>query len=283
MKKTLVLFLSLLFVISAFAVGFQDVKEDHWAYDYVMNLVNKGVIPTDQNTFNGSQALTRSDASIWLTRAIMYLENSPMIAKAEDIERMETTLKALTKKVSEDPASMQALEDYKARSTRAILKLKYDVFAQIDEIGKDINATNKRIDALEDSLAADQDLMSDLRNTYPDVKKAAYRAKNTSDSLSQDLLFLMGDIDKLRNELGDLKAAPRLDTDQMMVLDSIMSTYPNMAKKVAVNTDNIEILNQEVEAANMRIDELEASSGNTFLWIVAVAGLAAGVAGIFLP
>jgi chromosome segregation ATPase len=196
---------------------------------------------------------------------------------------METTLKALTKKVSEDPASMQALEDYKARSTRAILKLKYDVFAQIDEIGKDINATNKRIDALEDSLAADQDLMSDLRNTYPDVKKAAYRAKNTSDSLSQDLLFLMGDIDKLRNELGDLKAAPRLDTDQMMVLDSIMSTYPNMAKKVAVNTDNIEILNQEVEAANMRIDELEASSGNTFLWIVAVAGLAAGVAGIFLP
>jgi len=33
----------------------------------------------------------------------------------------------------------------------------------------------------------------------------------------------------------------------------------------------------------MRIDELEASSGNTFLWIVAVAGLAAGVAGIFLP
>jgi uncharacterized protein YhaN len=283
MKKTLVLFLSLLFVISAFAVGFQDVKEDHWAYDYVMNLVNKGVIPTDQNTFNGSQALTRSDASIWLTRAIMYLENSPMIAKAEDIERMETTLKALTKKVSEDPASMQALEDYKARSTRAILKLKYDVFAQIDEIGKDINATNKRIDALEDSLAADQDLMSDLRNTYPDVKKAAYRAKNTSDSLSQDLLFLMGDIDKLRNELGDLKAAPRLDTDQMMVLDSIMSTYPNMAKKVAVNTDNIEILNQEVEAANMRIDELEASSGNTLLWVVAIAGLGAGIAGIFLP
>lgn len=282
MKKTLVLFLSLLFVISAFAVGFQDVKEDHWAYDYVMNLVNKGVIPTDQNTFNGSQALTRSDASIWLTRAIMYLENSPMIAKAEDIERMETTLKALTKKLSEDPASKQALEDFKARSTRAILKLKYDVFAQIDEIGKDINATNERIDALEASMADDEGLMSDLRNTYPDVKRAAYRAKNATDSLSQDLLLLMGDMDTLRSEVATLKETS-LSKDEIMVLDSIMSTYPNMAKKVAVNTDNIEILNQGVEAANMRIDELEASSGNVFLWIVAVAGLAAGVAGIFLP
>lgn len=283
MKKTLVLFLSLLFVVSAFTAGFEDVKEDHWAYDYVMNLVNKGVIPTDQNTFNGSQALTRSDASIWLTRAIMYLENSPMIAKAEDIERMETTVKALTKKVAEDPASMEALEDFKARSTRAILKLKYDVFAQIDEIGKDINATNERIDGIEAAMAADEELMADIRNSYPDVKRAAYRAKNSTDSLSQDLLFLMGDIDSLRNEIGDLKAAPQLNTDQMMVLDSIMSTYPGMAKKVAVNTDNIDVLNQEVEAANMRIDELEASSGNTLLWVVAIAGLGAGIAGIFLP
>lgn len=282
MKKTLVLFLSLIFVVSAFTAGFEDVNEDHWAYDYVMNLVNKGVIPTDQDTFNGSQALTRSDASVWLTRAIMYLENSPMIAKAEDIERMETALNALTKKVSEDPASMEALEDFKARSTRAILKLKYDVFAQIDEIGKDINATNERIDALEAAMAADEELMADIRNTYPEIKRAAYRAKNSTDSLSQDLLFLMSDIDSLRKEISVLEESA-LTSDEMLVLDSIMSTYSNTVKKVAINTDNIDILNQEVEAANIRIDELEASSNNTFLWIVAVAGLAAGVAGIFLP
>jgi len=282
MKKTFVLFLSLLFVIAAFAAGFEDVKQDHWAYDYVMNLVNKGVVPTDQNTFNGSEALTRSEASIWLTRAIMYLENSPMIAKAEDIERMETTVKALSKKVSEDPASMEALEDFKARSTRAILKLKYDVFAQIDDLGKDIDATNTRIDALEASMAADEELMSDIRNSYPDVKRAAYRAKNSSDALSQDLFLLMDDIYALRQDVNDLTAAPQLTTDQMMVIDSIMSTYPDMAKKVRVNTDNIDVLNQELAAANTRIEELE-SGNNTFLWIVAIAGLGAGIAGIFLP
>lgn len=283
MKKTLVLFLSLLFVVAAFSAGFTDVKQDHWAYDYVMNLVNKGVIPTDQPTFNGSEALTRSDASVWITRAIMYLENSPMIAKAEDISRMETALGALSKKVSSLPDTSAALEDYKARSTRAILKLKYDVFAQIDELGKDIKSTNDRIDSLENSIDANSDLMADLNASYGDVKRAAFRAKNSTDSLSQDLLFLMGDIDTLRNEIGDLKAAPQLNTDQMMVLDSIMSTYPGMAKKVAVNTDNIDVLNQEVEAANSRIDALEASSGNTLLWVVAIAGLGAGIAGIFLP
>lgn len=281
MKKTLVLFLSLLFVVAAFSAGFEDVKQDHWAYDYVMNLVNKGVIPTDQDTFNGSEALTRSDASIWLTRAIMYLENSPMIAKAEDIARMETTLKALSKRINENPASMEALEDFKARSTRAILKLKYDVFAQIDDLGKEINATNTRIDALEAAMAADEELMSDIRNSYPDVKRAAYRAKNSTDALSQDLFLLMDDIDSVRSDVRELKSS-QLSSDEMMLLDSMIETYPKTVKKVSVNTNDIDVLNQELAAANTRIDELE-SGNNTFLWIVAVAGLGAGIAGIFLP
>ncbi|MGM0641203.1 MAG: S-layer homology domain-containing protein [Thermotogota bacterium] len=281
MKKTLVLFLSLLFVVAAFAAGFEDVKQDHWAYDYVMNLVNKGVVPTDQDNFNGSEALMRSEASVWLTRAIMYLENSPMIAKAEDIERMETTLKALSKRVNEDPASLEELEEFKSRSTRAILKLKYDVFAQIDDLGKDINATNTRIDALEAAMAADEELMSDIRNSYPDVKRSAYRAKNSADAISQDLFLLMDDIDSIRSDVRELKSS-QLSSDQMMLLESMIETYPKTVKKVAVNTDDIDVLNQEIAAANTRIDELEGGS-NAFLWIVAIAGLGAGIAGIFLP
>jgi len=282
MKKTLVLFLSLLFVVAAFSAGFTDVQQDHWAYDYVMNLVNKGVIPTDQPTFNGSEALTRSDASVWITRAIMYLENSPMIAKAEDISRMETALGALSKKVSSLPDTSAALEDYKARSTRAILKLKYDVFAQIDELGKDIKSTNDRIDSLENSIDANSDLMADLNASYGDVKRAAFRAKNTTDALSEDLLMLMGDIDSVKSDVKDLKAA-QLSSDKMMLLDSMIDTYPTTVKKVAVNKDNIDVLNQQMETANARMDKLESGSNNTVLWIVAVAGLAAGVAGIFLP
>jgi S-layer homology domain. len=97
-KKGLVFLTLIVFVVSAFSLGFTDVGLDNWAYDYVMKLVEKGVIPVDQPTFKGYEPLTRSDAAVWMSRLITYLENSPEIAKTKDLEYLESKVTDLSKK-----------------------------------------------------------------------------------------------------------------------------------------------------------------------------------------
>jgi chromosome segregation ATPase len=317
MKKTLALFAVMVFVVSAFSLGFTDVGEDHWAYDYVMKLVEKGVIPVDEPTFRGYEPLTRSDAAVWMSRLVTYLENSPEIAKTSDLAYLE---------------------------------------AKVGELSKKVNNVESQFNSLNEQLQAD-DLLSDLQATYQDVKKTAYRAKNIGDALETDLLAVSQDVAGLKATVSQLevtveetkslaeqnqmfvKALPSLsqkvasneeriasleefkttmakqhlnlkyDTyDKIDELSSRVSTseeqmaslsqdlaevrtiaelnqmyvkaLPDLAKKAASNEAKITELSQQIEAQNA---EIEKAQDKTMLWLVAGLGVILGAVGIFMP
>ncbi len=125
MKKVLAVAVTLIMVLSVFSTGFRDVREDHWAYDYISNLTSKGIIQVEEPNFKGFDALTRADAAVWMTRLVMYLENSPMIAKTPELDKISNRVKALE-------TDLKDYNDFKARITRHLLMLKYDTFAEID-------------------------------------------------------------------------------------------------------------------------------------------------------
>jgi chromosome segregation ATPase len=317
MKKTLALFAVMVFVVSAFSLGFTDVGEDHWAYDYVMKLVEKGVIPVDEPTFRGYEPLTRSDAAVWMSRLVTYLENSPEIAKTSDLAYLEV---------------------------------------KVDDLSKKVNSVESQFNSLNEQLQAN-DLLSDLQATYQDVKKTAYRAKNIGDALETDLLAVSQDVAGLKATVSQLevtveetkslaeqnqmfvKALPSLsqkvasneeriasleefkttmakqhlnlkyDTyDKIDELSSRVSTneeqiaslsqdlaevrtiaelnqmyvkaLPDLAKKAASNEAKITELSQQVEAQNA---EIEKAQDKTMLWLVAGLGVVLGAVGIFMP
>ncbi len=317
MKKTLALFAVMVFVVSAFSLGFTDVGEDHWAYDYVTKLVEKGVIPVDEPTFRGYEPLTRSDAAVWMSRLVTYLENSPEIAKTSDLAYLEV---------------------------------------KVDDLSKKVNSVESQFNSLNEQLQAN-DLLSDLQATYQDVKKTAYRAKNIGDALETDLLAVSQDVAGLKATVSQLevtveetkslaeqnqmfvKALPSLsqkvasneeriasleefkttmakqhlnlkyDTyDKIDELSSRVSTneeqiaslsqdlaevrtiaelnqmyvkaLPDLAKKAASNEAKITELSQQVEAQNA---EIEKAQDKTMLWLVAGLGVVLGAVGIFMP
>jgi chromosome segregation ATPase len=317
MKKTLAFFVVMVFVVSAFSLGFTDVGEDHWAYDYVMKLVEKGVIPVDESTFRGYEPLTRADAAVWMSRLVTYLENSPEIAKTSDLAYLE---------------------------------------AKVGDLSKKVNNVESQFNSLNEQLQAD-DLLSDLQATYQDVKKTAYRAKNIGDALETDLLAVSQDVAGLKATVSQLeatvegtkslaeqnqmfvKALPTLsqkvasneeriasleefkttmakqhlnlkyDTyDKIDGLSSRVSTneeqiaslsqdltdvktlaelnqmyvkaLPDLSKKAASNEAKITELSQQVEAQNA---EIAKAQDKTMLWLVAGLGVVLGAVGIFLP
>jgi len=304
-------------VVSAFSLGFTDVGEDHWAYDYVMKLVEKGVIPVDEPTFRGYEPLTRADAAVWMSRLVTYLENSPEIAKTSDLAYLE---------------------------------------AKVGDLSKKVNNVESQFNSLNEQLQAD-DLLSDLQATYQDVKKTAYRAKNIGDALETDLLAVSRDVSGLKATVSQLeatveetkslaeqnqmfvKALPTLsqkvasNQEQIVSLEEFKTsmakqhlnlkydTYdkideltnrastneeqiaslsqdladvktiaeqnqmfvkalPDLSKKAASNEAKITELSQQVEAQNA---EIAKAQDKTMLWLVAGLGVILGAVGIFMP
>lgn len=84
---------------------FTDVSPDHWAYADLMYLVERGIItglPGGQ--YRGAEPLDRYSAAALIARAIRYMQHSPEIVTAQDLN----VLKDLIFKMSDNLSTLQA-------------------------------------------------------------------------------------------------------------------------------------------------------------------------------
>lgn len=87
---------------------FSDVPRDHWAYDDLSYLVDRGIITgLPGGSYKGDQPLDRYSAAALIARAIKYLQNNPESVTPQDLD----ILKDLIFKVSDNLSSLQAQMD----------------------------------------------------------------------------------------------------------------------------------------------------------------------------
>ena len=111
---------------------FTDVPKNHWAYDDLKYLSDRGIITgLPGGKFNGDQALTRYSAAAMIARALKYMQNNPESVTPKDLD----TLKDLIFKVSDNLSTLQkqvnslsgtnasALESRVSQNAQAISKL----------------------------------------------------------------------------------------------------------------------------------------------------------------
>ncbi len=87
---------------------FSDVSKDHWAYDDIKYLADRGIItglPGGQ--YQGQQALDRYSAAALISRAVKYLQNNPESVTLQDLD----VLKDLIFKISDNMATLQGQVD----------------------------------------------------------------------------------------------------------------------------------------------------------------------------
>ena len=200
------MFLTLLvFVVSAFSLGFTDVGLDNWAYDYVMKLVEKGVIPVDQPTFKGYEPLTRSDAAVWMSRLITYLENSPEIAKTKDLEYLESKVTDLSKKMSALESSLLTVEQ--ADATAVVSQDVEQLQAKVSQLESSLKTLNKTVE--QDSMIV-KGLPVLSRKVY-DLEEKVNSLEEFQSTMTRNHLNLKYEtydkIDNLSNQVSDLETS----------------------------------------------------------------------------
>lgn len=251
MKKGLVFLTLLVFVVSAFSLGFTDVGLDNWAYDYVMKLVEKGVIPVDQPTFKGYEPLTRSDAAVWMSRLITYLENSPEIAKTKDLEYLESKVTDLSKKMSALESSLLTVEQ--ADATAVVSQDVEQLQAKVSQLESSLKTLNKTVE--QDSMIV-KGLPVLSRKVY-DLEEKVNSLEEFQSTMTRNHLNLKYEtydkIDNLSNQVSDLETS----------FEDFKTTMTKNFLNLKYDTyDKIDNLSNQVSAHDEKLATLESEVAN---------------------
>jgi len=127
---------------------FTDVPKDHWAYEDLVYLADRGIITgLPGGTFNGTDPLTRYDAAVLVARAVKYLEQGTSTTGGvtqKDLDALTARVAALEK--GGTPTSSAALLDTRLTQTEkdvAALKTQVQTLSQSDttQLAGRVNAT----------------------------------------------------------------------------------------------------------------------------------------------
>lgn len=315
MKKGLVFLTLLVFVVSAFSLGFTDVGLDNWAYDYVMKLVEKGVIPVDQPTFKGYEPLTRSDAAVWMSRLITYLENSPEIAKTKDLEYLESKVTDLSKKMSALESSLLTVEQ--ADATAVVSQDVAQLQAKVSQLESSLKTLNKTVEQdsmivkglpvlsrkvydLEEKVNSLEEFQSTMTRNHLNLKYETYdKIDNLSNQVSdletsfedfkttmtKNFLNLKYDtydkIDNLSNQVSahdDKIASLETEVADVKALAEQNAMFVKVLPNLSMKVSNNEAKIEELSRElEVQKEEIEKAQDHRLLWLTAVTGVGLGI------
>ncbi len=320
MKKGLVFLTLLVFVVSAFSLGFTDVGLDNWAYDYVMKLVEKGVIPVEQPTFKGYEPLTRSDAAVWMSRLITYLENSPEIAKTKDLEYLESKVTDLSKKMSALESSLLTVEQ--ADATAVVSQDVEQLQAKVSQLESSLKTLNKTVEQdsmivkglpvlsrkvydMEQKVDSLEDFQSTMTRNHLNLKYETYDKIDTLSNRVSDLETSLEDfkttmtrnflnlkydtydkIDNLSNQVSahdDKIASLETEVADVKALAEQNAMFVKVLPNLSMKVSNNEAKIEELSRElEVQKEEIEKAQDHRLLWLTAVTGVGLGIIAICL-
>jgi heat shock factor-binding protein 1 len=113
---------------------FTDVPADHWAYDDIKYLSDRGIITgVPGGQYRGDQSLDRYSAAAMIARAMRYLQNNPTSVTSEDLDAIRDLIFGLSAEVETlranggTPTVDSRLEVRVAQNEAAISTLRADL------------------------------------------------------------------------------------------------------------------------------------------------------------
>ena len=172
MKKALTLTAALLLfaVVSARAVEIKDVPPNHWAYQSIQKLVEKGYIAIyDDHTFRGDQAVSRTVFAAALAKLIDDIESGKVKMSGSDAREVqklgeefssdmadyEARIAKLEKRI-EDIESGEVVVQTDISKTTVEFRDKYDeIVAENEQIKRDMGILEDQLKTLSNELASE--------------------------------------------------------------------------------------------------------------------------------
>lgn len=268
--KYLVIFVLVVFVfsVSTTAEEIEDVSPDHWAYESVQTLIDKGYVSLyDDDTFKGENKVSRYELAEILAKVLEDVQSGTTQISEEDAESVkELSLEfrdELVDLAQEQDDLFEEVEEIKEKETvqdDALGKVREDI-TRIEE--EELSNIEEEVSTIIDDIIELKDLQEKVENQGEEVEE--YRGKTEElESDLKDKNEQLGKIDDqladISGDIGDQEAFKDLEDRQSVTQTNVH----NLDKKVS-SLENL------VEDQEEEIQSLKEQNNNYRLYLGAVA------------
>ncbi len=255
-KVAVLLILCLLLAPMSMARGaeIQDLDEDHWAYDIVQDLVEKGFLSLfDDDTFRGERELTRLEMAEVIARILEHIEQREVALTGADLRNLrELTIEfreelvELTQEKQIFADRIEELEKFRQiqEEDMAILVERIEgELAQIDGIRDEVQGLERLVDTLIDQII----VMSEEDVRYPEFEEELQQLVTKTEDIEGKLITLETNF-------------------QEMVQDVMIEQDTDLYRLIREMEDNREAI-ERLERQNSRLRLLMGGLAGTLLLI----------------
>lgn len=183
----------------------RDVPPDHWAYEAVMELVNRGYIAVEEGFFRGDQPVDRFTLATVVARLLHEVERGGVQIQSErDVELIRSVV-----------------TEFREDLVRA--------FARIDQTDARVDAAVRDVDVIRDKISEVIDELDAAERRFA-VNLAELDAK-TQAELQAQVLQLQGNLTQLRQLLD--QRTQELASGQMVLRDDVVSLNNQLLELIA--------------------------------------------------
>lgn len=229
-----------------------DVPPDHWAYQAVRDLVERGYLPLDeQQAFNGDEPVDRYTLASLTAQILEAIESGGAgISDPQDVRTLQRLIEELREDLVTYYAELQSMHGRVEVVERAV----DDFFSKLDEVILGLGTLHRRSQDLENAI----ELLSDEQRAAlaEEVSKLQSAIDSIARSLQVDLGVLQGEIDQLsmlldthvrqideeqvalRTEISDLLRDLRFDAQTM--IDELADEVDGVAARVESVSDRLD-------------------------------------------
>jgi len=269
MKKKLVI-LTLIFVLSfstfITAATIADIPSDHWAYQSVKTLVDKGLMELyEDGTFRGNDSVSRYQLAVIVARILEGVDSGTTSVSSQDSDLLRRLSLEFRDELVDLAISGEAFAD-KIKQIEQKNIIQDEFLAEIKDI--DIQTLKNEINDLNNRIGSTESDVTNIVDTILRIKKIEEKiAVIEKDSREKSII-----IEENKKQIEELKQLNLETTDE---------TIRNINDRISINAtrlnslqDQVRTLQTELEAKDLQIEELEVENSNYKTYMYGIAGAA---------
>ena len=234
MKKAIITF-GIILTVLAFAtnvgaVDIEDVPEDHWAYENVKVLVERGYISLyDDDTFAGSNRVSRYELAEVIANLLEDIHVGDTEVGEEDIDILRQLSLEFRDELVDVAADMDLFSDRVDELEEEVLIQGEELagfYETLDDVEREVAQIIDEIAslrAIEDEVENLEARLDDLDERYMDLEETA--VAEVPDDIEEFQMNITGRLDSLDNRLTSLEEDQAESQEQIRALERQSSNY----------------------------------------------------------
>ncbi|MCD6550803.1 S-layer homology domain-containing protein [Thermotoga sp.] len=249
MKRVLLAIIVISVFFSAAFAFFPDVPKDHWAYEYVWKLWQRGIfIGYPDGEFKGDRYITRYEAATAVSRLLDFIEQKMLAGVSGNLTQVVGNLSdkymALEEKVNSLTSVLDTLAAQIGNTQVNFKDANRKVLEKIDSVKEELEQK------LTQEISLNREVINNIGLRLGNLSRNYERYKESVDTKISEVNNKLANLEKeLSNKIADLEGVVNLhEKDIINIYNKIASVNEELNKKIAATEEKLSGKDEEISA-----------------------------------